>query len=148
MDLNLKLKNEEMMMRMIKNLDYSFLGIEKLLQKQLNANYNSMSMEGKIKHDLQVVFMLNSLYWMYLRLGGFNPTNHKIKSELDRIKTTMDRAKGIMAKPNMLRVDKAAVGRFVEHALWTPEGSKKRVSDELERQNKKTKFDENGDPTM
>jgi len=142
------LKDDETMLGILKVMDFRVMDIEKLLQTRLDADYNSMSMVDKIKHDLLIAFMLNSLYWMYLRLGGVDPTTHKIKSELDRIKTTMDRAKGIMAKPNMPRVDKAAVGRFVEHALWTPEGSKKREPDELERQNKKIKFDENGDPTV
>jgi len=129
----------------IQNLDESILRIETLLEARLAADYNSMSMVDKIKHDLLIAFMLNTLYWMYLRLGGFDPTTHKIKSELDRIKTTMDRAKSTMAKPNMPRLDKEAAGRFVGHALWTPENKKKRMSEDLEKQNKKIKFDDNGD---
>jgi len=130
----------------IQNLDEKIISIESLFDSLLNADYNSMSMMDKIKHDLLIVFTLNSLYWMYLRLGGFDPTTHKIKSELDRIKTAMDRAKGAMAKPNMPRVNKEAAGRFVGHALWIRDGKKKRMPDNLERQNKKLKFDENGDP--
>lgn len=146
LDLDEELLKDEELITKIQNLDHSIIDIETLLEARMSVDYNSLSVEDKIKHDLLVAFALNSLYWMYLRLDGADPTTHNIKRELDRIKTTMDMAKGAMAKKNMLRVDKGAAGRFIGHALWTP-GDKKRRSQERENPNKKIKFDENGDPT-
>lgn len=145
-DLDEELLKDDELITIIQNLDHSIVNIETLLESRMNVDYNSLSVEDKIKHDLLIAFTLNSLYWMYLRLDGTDPTTHNIKRELDRIKTTMDMAKGAMAKKNMLRVDKGAAGRFIGHALWTPE-DKKRRSQEIENPNKKIKFNENGDPT-
>lgn len=147
LDLDEELLQDKELVANIQNLDCSIADIETLLESRMDVDYNSLSGEDKIKHDLLIAFALNSLYWMYLRMDGVDPITHNIKRELDRIKTTMDMAKGAMAKKNMLRVDKGAAGRFIDHALWTPE-DKKRRSQDVERQNKKIKFDENGDPTV
>lgn len=138
------LKDEELVANM-QNLDHSIVNIETLLESRMSVDYNSLSVEDKIKHDLLIAFALDSLYWMYLRLDGTDPTTHNIKRELDRVKTTMDMAKGAMAKKNMPRVDKGAAGRFVGHALWTPD-DKKRRTEVLQNPNKKIKFDDNGNP--
>lgn len=146
LDLEEELLKDEELVANIQNLDHSIVNIETLLESRMNVDYNSLSVEDKIKHDLLIAFALDSLYWMYLRLDGTDPTTHSIKRELDRVKTTMEMAKGAMAKKNMPRVNKGAAGRFVGHALWEPE-DKKRRSKLIENQNKKIKFDENGDPT-
>ncbi|XP_060850498.1 nuclear nucleic acid-binding protein C1D-like [Rhopalosiphum padi] len=146
LDLDEELLKDEELVTNIKNLDNSIVDIETLLESRMSVDYTALSEEDKIKHDLLIAFTLNSLYWIYLRLGGTDPTTHNIKRELDRIKSTMDMAKGAMAKKNMLRVDKKAAERFIDHALWTPE-DKKRRSHNMEKSNKKIKFDENGDPS-
>ncbi|KAL5244493.1 hypothetical protein ACI65C_011903 [Semiaphis heraclei] len=146
LDLDEELLKDEELVASIQNLDHSIVDIETLLESRMNIDYNSLSVEEKIKHDLLIAFALNSLYWVYLRLDGVDPTSHNIKRELDRVKSTMDMAKGAMAKKNMLRVDKKAAERIIDHALWTPE-DKKRKFQNMGNQNKKIKFDENGDPS-
>lgn len=146
LDLDEELLKDKELITNIQNLDHSIVDIETLLESRISVDYTSLSTEDKIKHDLLIAFTLNSLYWMYLRLDGVDPTTHNIKRELDRVKTTMDMAKGAMAKKNMPRVDKRAAGRFVSQALWNPD-EKKRRSDEIKRPNKKIKFDENGEPS-
>lgn len=146
LDLDEELLKDEELVNNIQNLDKSIVDIETLLESRIDVDFTTLSVEEKIKHDLLIAFALNSLYWMYLRLDGTDPTTHNIKRELDRIKSTMDMAKGAMAKKNMLRVDKDAAGRVIGHALWTPE-EKKRRSEDMEKPNKKIKFDENGDPS-
>lgn len=146
LDLDEELLKDEELVNNIQNLDKSIVDIETLLESRIDVDFTTLSVEEKIKHDLLIAFALNSLYWMYLRLDGTDPTTHNIKRELDRIKSTMDMAKGAMAKKNMLRVDKDAAGRVIGHALWTPE-EKKRRSQDMEKPNKKIKFDENGDPS-
>lgn len=146
LDLDEELLKDEELVANIQHLDHSIVDIETLLESRMGIDYNSLSVEEKIKHDLLIAFTLNSLYWVYLRLDGADPTSHNIKRELDRVKSTMDMAKGAMAKKNMLRVDKNAAERFIDHALWTP-GDKKRRSQNMEKPNKKIKFDENGEPS-
>ncbi|XP_015378884.1 PREDICTED: nuclear nucleic acid-binding protein C1D-like [Diuraphis noxia] len=146
LDLDEELLKDEELVASIQNLDHSIVDIETLLESRMNIDYNSLTVEEKIKHDLLIAFALNSLYWVYLRLDGVDPTTHNIKRELDRVKSTMDMAKGAMAKKNMLRVDKKAVERVIDHALWTPEDKKRRFQN-MGNQNKKIKFDENGDPS-
>lgn len=145
LDLDEDLLKDEELVANLQNLDHSIVNIETLLESRISVDYNSLSMEDKVKHDLLIAFALNSLYWMHLRLDGVDPTTHNIKRELDRIKTTMDMAKGAMAKKYMPRVNRGAADRIVGHALWTPEDKKRRSSDS-DKQNKKIKFDENGDP--
>jgi len=146
LDLDEELLKDQELVANIQNLDHSIVNIEKLLESRINVDYISLSIEDKIKHDLLIAFALNSLYWMHLRLDGVDPSTHNIKRELDRVKTTMDMAKGAMAKKNMPRVDRKAAGRFVGHALWTPEDNKRGI-EEIKRPNKKIKFDQNGDPS-
>ncbi|XP_025193359.1 nuclear nucleic acid-binding protein C1D-like [Melanaphis sacchari] len=146
LDLDEELLKDEELVTNIKNLDHSIVNIETLLESRMSTDYNSLSVEEKIKHDLLIAFTLNSLYWVYLRLGGNDLTTHNIKRELNRVKSTMDMAKSALGKKNMLRVDKKAAERFIDHALWTPD-NKKRRSQNMETSNKKIKFDENGDPS-
>lgn len=146
LDIDEELIKDEDLVANIQKLDESIVDIETLLISNMSVEYNSLSTEDKIKHDLLIAFALNSLYWMYLRLDGVDPTTHNIKRELERIKTTMDMAKGAITKKNMLRVDKGAAERIVGHSLWTPE-NKKRVPPNKRIQNKKIKFNEDGNPT-
>lgn len=145
LDLDEELIKDEDLVANIRILDESIVDIETLLKSNMSVEYNSLSTENKIKHDLLIAFALNSLYWMYLRLNGDDPTTHNIKRELERIKTIMDMAKGAITKKNMLRVDKGAAERIVGHALWTPENKKRGIPDK-KMQNKKIKFDETGNP--
>ncbi|VVC39643.1 Sas10/Utp3/C1D [Cinara cedri] len=146
LDLDEELLKDEELVTNICNLDNSIMDIETLLESKMSVDYNSLSIEDKIKHDLLFAFALNSLYWMYLRLDGVDPITHNIKRELERIKTSINMAKGALAKKNMLRVDKEAAERIVEHALWTPENNKRGTFD-IKRQNKKIKFDNDYNPS-
>lgn len=145
LDLDDDLFNDQNLIGSIQNLDHSIADIQSLLESRLSTDYSSLTVEEKIKHDLLIAFALNSLYWMYLRLDGTDPTTHNIKRELDRVKATMETAKVAMNKKNMPRVNKDAADRFVGHALWNPE-EKKRRSQEIVSHNKKIKFDDKGDP--
>lgn len=147
LDLDVELLNDEELVANIQNLDNSIANIETLLESHMSVDYISLTVEDKIKYDLLFAFALDSLYWMYLRLDGTDPTTHNIKRELDRIKTSMDMAKGAIARKNMPRIDKGAAGRFVEHALKTPD-DKKRKTEVIQNPSKKIKFDDNGEPII
>ncbi|XP_050432680.1 nuclear nucleic acid-binding protein C1D [Adelges cooleyi] len=146
LDLDEDLLKDENLVQSIKNLDHSIVEIQNVLESRLSVDYSSLTVEEKIKHDLSITFALNGLYWMYLRCEGTDPTNHNVKSELDRIKAVMQTAKVALNKKNMPKLDKEATSRFVGHALWDSD-NKKRRSQEAGLQNKRVKFDDNGDPT-
>ncbi|KAG8336013.1 hypothetical protein J6590_054063 [Homalodisca vitripennis] len=80
--------------------------------------YPKLSIEEKVKYDLFLSYSLTSLYWIYLRTQGEDPS--QVKSELDRVKKYMDKSKQIHDRKSMPRIDKAAASRFVRSGLWDP----------------------------
>ncbi|KAK2577822.1 hypothetical protein KPH14_008891, partial [Odynerus spinipes] len=90
------------------------------------AIYEKLSNSDKIKFNLLMSYGLNSLFWMYLRTEGFDPTKHQIKNENDRLKKSMVRAKQINDRNTLMpRVDKNAAQRFVRNGLWQPKVNEK-----------------------
>lgn len=83
--------------------------------------YEKLSNNDKIKYNLLMSYSLNSLFWMYLRAEGIDPTKHPIKNENERLKKSMVRAKQINDRNTLMpRIDKNAAQRFVRHGLWQP----------------------------
>ncbi|ODM98232.1 Nuclear nucleic acid-binding protein C1D [Orchesella cincta] len=92
---------------------------------------NSMSPIERATYDITISFAINSLFWMYMRSFGEDPTNHKIKEELDRIKQQMRRRQLITDKAKRPQVDKEAVNRMVRHGINHHAGRKRKaVEDE------------------
>ncbi|XP_043282874.1 nuclear nucleic acid-binding protein C1D [Venturia canescens] len=82
--------------------------------------YEDLNNSDKIKYNLLMSFGMNTLFWMYLRAEGIDPSTHKIKGENERLKQSMARSQRIKDKKTMPRLDKKAARRFVKHGLWTP----------------------------
>ncbi|KAF0288590.1 Nuclear nucleic acid-binding protein C1D [Amphibalanus amphitrite] len=55
---------------------------------------------------------------VYLRTRGEDTQEHGIKTELERLKTTMLRVKEIEDKAKAMRVDRPAAHRMVSKSLW------------------------------
>lgn len=90
------------------------------------AIYEKLSNNDKIKYNLLMSYGLNSLFWMYLRAEGIDPTKHQIKNENDRLKKSMVRAKQINDRNTLMpRVNKNAAKRFVRNSLWQPKVNEK-----------------------
>ncbi|XP_043679138.1 uncharacterized protein LOC122634349 isoform X1 [Vespula pensylvanica] len=90
------------------------------------AIYDKLSNSDKIKYNLLMSYSLNSMFWMYLRTEGIDPTKHQIKNENDRLKKSMERAKQINDKNTLMpRVDKNAAQRFIRNSLWEPKVNEK-----------------------
>ena len=71
--------------------------IEKILESVLNNfNYKSFSAKEKVDYDLFIVYVLNTLNWMHLRLNGLDPNKSDAKQEFNRIKEYMQKAKQVM----------------------------------------------------
>ncbi|XP_015605006.1 nuclear nucleic acid-binding protein C1D [Cephus cinctus] len=81
--------------------------------------YDKLSNSEKIQYNLLMSFSINSLFWMYLRAEGIDPTKHEIKSENDRLKQSMARAKQINDKNTIMpRVNRDVAQRFIRSGLW------------------------------
>ncbi|XP_043501905.1 nuclear nucleic acid-binding protein C1D-like [Polistes fuscatus] len=81
--------------------------------------YDKLSNSDKIKYNLLMSYSLNSMFWMYLRTKGIDPSKHRIKNENDRLKRSMLRAKQIEDKKTLMpRINKNAAQRFIRNSLW------------------------------
>ncbi|XP_029039929.1 nuclear nucleic acid-binding protein C1D-like [Osmia bicornis bicornis] len=81
--------------------------------------YEKLSDEDKIQYDLLMSYCLNSTFWMYLRAEGVDPAKHQIRSENERLKKSMARAKQISDRNSLMpRVNKDVAKRFVRNSLW------------------------------
>ncbi|KAF3430000.1 hypothetical protein E2986_08151 [Frieseomelitta varia] len=88
--------------------------------------YEKLSNTDKIEYNLLMSYCLNSVFWMYLRSEGIDPSKHRIKQENDRLKKSMARAKQINDKKTIMpHINKDAAQRFVRHGLWELKNKKK-----------------------
>lgn len=81
--------------------------------------FDKLSNTEKIKYNLLLSYSLNTLFWMYLRSEGIDPSKHRIKLENERLKRAMVRAKQISDKNTLMpRINKDAAKRFMRNSLW------------------------------
>lgn len=93
--------------------------------------YEKLSNVNKIKYNLLLSYSFNSLFWMYLRAKGIDPSKHRIRLENERLKKAMMRAKQINDRNTLMpRINKEAAKRFVKNSLW--ELKQKKVDAEKE----------------
>lgn len=78
--------------------------------------------------DLATVYVINSLFWVYLITKGENPRDHDIMRELSRLKAFMARLKTIQSKEDRLTVNGPAAARVVRNALFDPKNPSKNKS--------------------
>ncbi|EFN68148.1 Nuclear nucleic acid-binding protein C1D [Camponotus floridanus] len=99
--------------------------------------YEKLSNVNKIKYNLLLSYSLNSLFWMYLRAKGIDPSKHRIRSENERVKKAMMRAKQIHDRNTLMpRINKDVAMRLVRNSLW--ESKQKEIeSKEKETENSK-----------
>lgn len=77
MDLDFgELKNDADFITKVTNFSQSIDKIEESLNKIFTqpTNYGTLTKEEKVKHDIYLSYSINSLYWMYLKLQGQDPT--------------------------------------------------------------------------
>ncbi|XP_029174865.1 nuclear nucleic acid-binding protein C1D-like [Nylanderia fulva] len=101
--------------------------------------YEKLSNVNKIKYNLLLSYSLNSLFWMYLRAKGIDPSKHRIRSENERLKKAMMRAKQIHDRHTLMpRINKDAAKRFVKNSLWE---LKQKKTEDAEKKTDKTAED-------
>lgn len=108
--------------------------IGRLVEQVQSSDFTQLPEDKKIEADLLVLYAINSLYYINLRINHVE--SDFVKPELKRVQEAMKKFKQTKDRLTIMpRLDTDATKRFVRNALWTPEG--KPV-------NKKTKFDEDG----
>ncbi|XP_031830576.1 nuclear nucleic acid-binding protein C1D [Nomia melanderi] len=120
----------------VKQFRDATLKIEDTIKLVTNPEiYDNLSNADKIKYNLLMSYSLNSMFWMYLRAEGIDPTKHRIKSENDRLKKSMTRAKQIEERNTLMpRINKEAAQRFVRNGLFDVKNNK-REHKEIEDKN-------------
>lgn len=58
------------------------------------------------RYDLFLSFAINSFYWFYLRIQGIDPSQHELKSEINRTKEYMIKSKKLYERRTIMpRID-------------------------------------------
>lgn len=112
--------------------------ISQIIDQVQSTDFKQLPEDKKIEADLLVLYAINSLYFINLRINHVQ--SDFVKTELKRVQEAMKKFKQTKDKLTIMpRLDKDASKRFVRNALWTPpEGDKGPI-------NKKTRFDDDGD---
>ncbi|XP_063774477.1 nuclear nucleic acid-binding protein C1D [Pseudophryne corroboree] len=98
--------------------------VDQMLNKMMSVSRSELLQKieplEQAKLDLVSAYTLNSLFWVYLTTQGVNPKEHPVKTELERIRSYMNRVKEITDRKKAARIDTGAVKRFIKHALCDP----------------------------
>lgn len=90
------LKDDKGIQDKIQNFHNSVSKIEKMLERMNNMEIReNLALKEKVDYDLFMVYCLNTLYWLYLRTRGLDPNKNDVKSQLNRVKEYMMKAKQV-----------------------------------------------------
>jgi len=82
-----ELKNDANLIGKVNATTEAVARIEKAIQDACDIkNYDELSAEDQVKFDSFLLYSINSLYFMHLRVSGEDATQHAIKSELERVR--------------------------------------------------------------
>ncbi|KAI8802214.1 hypothetical protein BJ742DRAFT_833854 [Cladochytrium replicatum] len=87
-------------------------------EQSLDTLMAGMAPLERAKLGVMLSFSINTLFFLYMKTQGVSAKGHPLQKEMDRIKTYFQKIKHAEGtdKANM-RLDKAAAGRFIKHAL-------------------------------
>jgi exosome complex protein LRP1 len=133
----------------IKNFQESVNRIGELLQTACEKDvYEKLDIDDRVKYDLFLSYSLNSLFWLYLRTQGVDPSKHAVKSEIDRVREYNARAKQVQDRKTIMpRIDKAAAQRFIRSGLWQPNQRDNQNAD-MKAQEAQRTVEENNDTVL
>lgn len=100
------------------------------------ALHESLTPLDQARFDLTGVYALNSLMWAYLRTRGVDPKQTPLKSELERVKSYMDKLKSVTDRQSAMKIDKQASTRIMRNALWQQAHAKSKSADQKDDQKK------------
>jgi len=115
-------------------LENSLNELEKFLSRLDPVTYTtlheSLTPLDQARFDLTAAYTLNSLMWAYLRTRGVDPKQTQLKSELDRVKSYMDKLKAVVDRQTASRIDKQAATRLMRNALWQQAQTKNKTNND------------------
>ncbi|GAB1599829.1 nuclear nucleic acid-binding protein C1D-like [Argonauta hians] len=111
--------------RSLTNLEESFTPMLSKSQIEIQSEFTALE---QAKLNLVAVYAMNSLFWAYLNTRGLEPLGKGVKTELDRVRTYMNRVKEIEDKAKAPKVNSDAAKRFVRNALWQSAHKKSHAS--------------------
>ena len=131
--------DSEHFLSLLQDLDGTLDSLESALSPILNApDLNSVTSKlpllDKAKFHVLLSYAINSLLFSTLNLNSINPKAHAVSTELTRCKQYFDKiamAENEASRPEKEqdkpknRLDKAAAGRFISHALKKNDGKVK-----------------------
>lgn len=93
------LKDDINIQTKIQHLHESIVKIDKILELVTTNKDNlngKLTLKEKTDCDLFIAYMLNTLYWIYLRTRGVDPNKNEVKNQLNRVKDYMIKAKQVL----------------------------------------------------
>jgi len=119
-------------------LESSLNELETFLSRLDSVSYTTLHENltplDQARFDLTAVYTLNSLMWAYLRTRGIDPKQTQLKSELDRVKSYMDKLKAVNDRQTASRIDKQATTRLMRNALWQQAHAKNKTTNQDDQQ--------------
>ncbi|TMS32900.1 hypothetical protein L596_000694 [Steinernema carpocapsae] len=102
-----------------------------MVSGQFIVLYLQRTVIENVRIKLATLFSLNSLFWVYSRLEGDDPTkNDKLKLELQRTKQYIGRLKEIDDKENRPKVNQRVAQAMVRSAMFdVDEANQKKEED-------------------
>ncbi|KAL2054124.1 hypothetical protein ABVK25_005663 [Lepraria finkii] len=101
------------------NIDDLEEALEPLMKAALSDSAGKLPLLDKAQLYVLVTYAIESILFSYLRLNGVNAKEHPVFRELTRVKQYFEKikvAESAGTNPNT-KLDKAAAGRFIKHAL-------------------------------
>lgn len=103
------LSDDKAIQEKLLNFHNSVEKIEKFLELASNSEiYEKLSTKEKIDFDLFMAYALNTLFWLYMKTKGEDPTKSEIKNQLSRVKEYMVKAKevrNVFLRKNLLKLN-------------------------------------------
>lgn len=65
-------KNDTNLVSRVENVQKSLKDIEKHVDKMLETKYEDLTNEDKIEYDIFMVYAINALYFMHIKINGDN----------------------------------------------------------------------------
>lgn len=69
-----ELKNDDNFVSKVQSTAASLKKIEEAIKMSAEMKIDELSTEDKVKYDLFLIYAANSLFWMYLKGCGLNPS--------------------------------------------------------------------------
>eukprot|EP00761_Pharyngomonas_kirbyi_P012269 gb/GECH01012296.1/.p1 GENE.gb/GECH01012296.1/~~gb/GECH01012296.1/.p1 ORF type:complete len:169 (+),score=33.52 gb/GECH01012296.1/:1-507(+) len=94
--------------------------IQPFLKQNLTELSDNLDPLKRAKLHVTMAYTVNTLFFMYLRTQGIDPKDHPVSSEIERVKSYMQKvgkAEDNLNAKRSLYVDKEAAGRIIKHAM-------------------------------